>query len=176
MPNLVLTVVGDDRAGLVAALADVVSAHSGNWERSQLAELAGTFAGIVVVSVPADRLESLTTALGHLDGLLKITAHAATDVTPPEHVRELSLRVIGNDRPGIVRDVSAALSRHALSIESLTSQTMDAPMSGGRLFEARVVVHVPLDADLDAIRSDLERLASEILVDLTLGDRSDELG
>ena len=44
--------IGDDRAGLVNALADVVSAHEGNWERSQLAELAGKFAGIVEVSVP----------------------------------------------------------------------------------------------------------------------------
>ena len=49
MATLVLTVIGDDRAGLVNALADVVTAHGGNWERSQLAELAGKFAGIVLV-------------------------------------------------------------------------------------------------------------------------------
>ena len=52
MTTLVLTVIGDDRAGLVKALADVVSAHDGNWEQSHLAELAGQFAGIVVVTVP----------------------------------------------------------------------------------------------------------------------------
>ena len=52
MATLVLTVVGDDRAGLVATVADVVGAHGGNWESSQLAELAGAFAGIIEVSVP----------------------------------------------------------------------------------------------------------------------------
>ena len=171
MSSLVLTVVGDDRAGLVAALADVVSAHGGNWEHSQLAELAGTFAGIVVVSVGEDRRDALIAALGQLDGLLKITAHPGTEATPADRSQELSLRVVGNDHPGIVRDVSTALSRHALSIESFTSETRDAPMAGGRLFEARVVVRVPEDADLDAITSDLEELAAEILVDINLSDQ-----
>jgi len=47
MTTLVLTVVGADRAGLVAAVADVVTEHGGNWENSELAELAGAFAGII---------------------------------------------------------------------------------------------------------------------------------
>ena len=58
MTTLVLTVVGDDRQGLVAAVADVVDAHGGNWENSELAELAGAFAGIIEVSVAAGRVTS----------------------------------------------------------------------------------------------------------------------
>ena len=46
-------------------------------------------------------------------------------------------------------------------------------MSGGRLFEAGWWFTCR-DADLDAIRSDLSG-SRPILVDLTLGDRSDEL-
>lgn len=169
VPSLVLTVVGDDRAGLVAALADVVSAHGGNWEHSELAELAGTFAGIVVVSVADERAADLTLALGQLEGLLKITAHPG-QAGAAEPSRELVLTVLGNDHPGIVRDVSAVLSRHALSIEKLTSETREAPMAGGRLFEAKVVARVPAAADLTAIRQDLERLAAEILVEIALTD------
>lgn len=167
MPMLVLTLVGDDRAGLVAALAEVVSAHGGNWERSELAELDGTFAGIVEVSVPADQQATLTAALDDLDGLLKITTHpgsAATATTWPL----LTMTVIGNDRAGIVREISGALRRHALSIEHLSSKTTDAPMAGGRLFEATVVARIPADADTAAIRTDLEALAAEIQVDLRL--------
>lgn len=168
MPNLVLTVVGDDRAGLVAALANVVSAHGGNWEHSQLAELAGTFAGIVVVSVPDDRVADLTAALHQLDGLLKVTAHPGTDAAASAPPREITLSVLGNDHPGIVRDISGVLSRHGVSIENLTSESREAPMSGGRLFEARVVARVPQDADIAAVQADLERLAAEILVDINL--------
>ena len=39
------------------ALADVVAEHGGNWERSQMAELAGKFAGIVMVTVPDTHAE-----------------------------------------------------------------------------------------------------------------------
>ena len=70
MPTLVLTVIGDDRAGLVNALAEAVTAHGGNWERSQLAELAGKFAGIVSVSVPDEKADELAAALRPLAGLL----------------------------------------------------------------------------------------------------------
>jgi glycine cleavage system regulatory protein len=166
--NLVLTVVGDDRAGLVAALAEAVSAHGGNWEHSQLAELAGTFAGIVVVSVPDDRVDALTSALAGLDGLLKVTVHPGTEPVPAAEPQEITLNVLGNDHPGIVRDISAVLGRHGASIESLTSEAREAPMSGGRLFEAQVVARLPRDAEPAAVKADLERLAAEILVDITL--------
>ncbi len=52
MTPLVLTLIGDDRAGLVSAVAGAVSEHGGNWDRSQMAELAGKFAGIVLVTIP----------------------------------------------------------------------------------------------------------------------------
>lgn len=168
MPMLILTVVGDDRAGLVAALAEVVTAHGGNWERSELAELAGTFAGIVEVSVPADSIDALTASLKELQGLLTITAHPGSDAASGVWPL-VSLTVIGNDRPGIVKEISAALSRHRLSIEHLSSKTIDAPMTGGRLFEATVTARIPQDADSLAIQTDLEALAAEIQVDLTLG-------
>ena len=74
MSRIVLTVIGDDRAGLVEALSEVIAAHEGNWERSQLAQLAGTFAGIVVVSVSQERAEALLGALGALEGMLDVSA------------------------------------------------------------------------------------------------------
>jgi len=164
---LVLTLIGDDRAGLVAATADVINAHGGNWERSQLAELAGTFAGVVEVWVPDERAAELTASLSELNGLLKVVAQPGSSAQPAAWP-ELHVSLVGNDRPGIVRDVSAVLSRHGLNIETLNTRTVDAPMGGGRLFEADVVARIPAGADLAVLREDLERLAAEILVDLTL--------
>ena len=168
MAQLVLTVVGDDRAGLVEALADTVAAHGGNWERSELAELAGAFAGIVLVSVPRDRETELVTALQALDGLLRVVVHAGATTSAADHGRQFTFTVLGNDRPGIVRDVTTAVRAHALSIDALTSRTLDAPMAGGTLFEATLVVRVPDDADTAPIVAELEQLADEIQVDLTL--------
>lgn len=168
MTTLILTVVGTDRPGLVAAVADVVDAHGGNWENSRLADLAGTFAGVIEVSVAAERAGELRHALGELDGMLTVTVHDGAAPTAAGGERRISIQVLGNDRPGIVREVSGVLSVHALSIESMTSQTRDAAMAGGRLFEATVEATVPADADADALRADLERLASEIQVDIAL--------
>ncbi len=169
MAHLVLTVVGDDRPGLVNALAEQIAAHGGNWERSELAELAGAFAGIVLVSIPDERVEQFTAALEGLEGMLRVTAHGGVaDAEAQAGERLLEATVLGNDRPGIVRDVSAAIAAHALSIDTFRSRTLDAPMSGGTLFEATVTVSLPAAADAETLTSALEALAGEIQVDLTV--------
>lgn len=174
--TLVLTVIGDDRAGLVKALADVIETGGGNWERSHLSELAGKFAGIVTVTVPEDRAEALRAALAPLDGLLAVAVHdtgaAAPDVEPREARQELRIDLLGNDRPGIVGAVSGVLAKHDLSVAELQSSTRDAPMAGGRLFEAMALVTVPAGADLAALQEDLEELATEIMVDVAVSPDS----
>jgi glycine cleavage system regulatory protein len=164
----VLTVIGDDRAGLVEALSQVVTDHGGNWEHSQMAELAGKFAGVVVVGVPAEQSEALTDALRGLDGLLEVSAHpgAETEPTEADEHQRLTIHLLGNDHPGIVHDVSSVLARSGLSIETMTTERRDAPMAGGQLFEANVVVRVPPTVEVPDVRAGLERLASELLVDI----------
>ena len=167
MTTLILTVAGSDRPGLVAAVADVVDAHGGNWESSQLGELAGVFAGVIQLSVPTERATGLQEALGSLDGLLTVSVHTGADAAQsPE--RPITLQVLGNDRPGIVREISAVLQGHGVSIEKIGTETRDAAMAGGRLFDASVTATIPASADLAALRADLERLTSELQVDITL--------
>ena len=165
--TLLLTVIGDDRAGLVKALADVVQAHDGNWERSHLAEISGKFAGIVEVSVPQARAAELQAALRPLEGLLEVEVHAAA-ARATTAGREVVVEVLGNDHPGILQAVSGALAEQGLSVAELETSTREAPMVGGQLFEARALVAVPEDFDLATLRAALEEIAAEVLVDLTL--------
>ena len=169
MTTLILTVVGSDRPGLVATVAHIVDEHGGNWENSRLAELAGTFAGVIQVSVPVERVEELRASLHGLDGLLTVAVHPGSGAADAaEAAQELSIQVLGNDRPGIVREISGVLNAHALSIESMTTETRDAAMAGGRLFEASVVARVPADADPGALRAALEQIAHDLQVDITV--------
>jgi glycine cleavage system regulatory protein len=167
--SLVLTVIGDDRAGLVAAIADAVDSHGGNWETSQLAELAGTFAGVIQVSVPPAHADALTTELEALEGLQAVVVRAPDAAAAPAH-HTVSFQILGNDNPGIVREISSALRGRSLSIESMSTETRDAAMAGGRLFEATATVRLPVDVDLSEVVADLERIASEIRVDVTFAD------
>jgi glycine cleavage system regulatory protein len=170
--SLVLTVVGDDRVGLIKALADAVSAHGGNWERSHLAELEGTFAGVVLVTVPDSQAAQLQAALAPLDGLLNVSARPTLAGAATKPARQVRLELIGNDHPGIVTAVSAVLVRHGISVADLQTATREAPMAGGVLFEASAVFAVDSEASLEALQADLELLATEVLVDLSITDVS----
>ncbi len=174
MRNLVLSVIGDDRPGLVSALADAVAAHGGNWERSQLARLAGQFAGIVDVVVDDERADDLIAAVTKLDGLLDVVVHdgVAHDgkmgELPTDAWTSLAISVLGNDRTGIVQELSTALSSAGATIDKMTTGTREAPMAGGLLFEADFDVRVPPGTELSNVRAELERLAEELLVDLVI--------
>jgi glycine cleavage system regulatory protein len=169
MATLVLTMIGDDKAGLVNAVAQVIARHGGNWERSEMAELAGKFAGIVLVVVPDQNRQAILDDLAPLQGLLEIHVHDAEQAPPAvPDVRTFTLDLIGGDRPGLVRQVTEVLAAHGVNIDSMRTETRDAPMSGGRLFEAHAVIEVPATADLGALRVALEKLANELMVDIDL--------
>jgi len=175
MRSFVLSVIGDDRPGLVSALADAIASHGGNWERSQLARLAGKFAGIVVVAVSTDDADALIGAVTSLDGLLEVAVHDATDADEMGgDWSTLTIGVLGNDRAGIIQEVSKVLGGAGVTIDNMTAGTREAPMAGGLLFEAQLDVRVPPATDLLAIRSELEGLAAELFVDIDMSaiDRS----
>lgn len=170
MATLVLSVIGDDRPGLVDALAGPIARHGGNWDHSNLARLAGKFAGIVVATVPDDRIDRLRADLDtlhdrhHLEVRVTMAAVDGEGSLDPGTIVQLHL--IGQDRTGIIREIAAALAASGVSIDELETSTSSAPMSGEQLFEARAVLRLPAEADLDALRSTLEDIANELMVDL----------
>ena len=173
MATLVLTVIGDDRAGLVDALAGPIARNDGNWDRSHMARLAGKFAGIVVVSVPDERTDALTAELGTLtaQGLLDVTVAIASTDGPSNQDDLLALHLIGQDRPGIIREIASALSQRNVSIEELETSASSAPMSGELLFEATAALRIPAETDPNDLRTTLEAIANELMVDLDVTDR-----
>ncbi len=168
MTTLVLTVIGDDRAGLVDALAGPIASRGGNWQRSHLARLAGQFAGIVVVDVPADAVDHVVsdlegiTAQGLLDARVAI---AGTD-DDSRGARELHLQLVGHDRPGIVHEIAEALADREVSIDELETATTSASMSGERHFHAAARLRVPESASIDEVQAALEAIGAELMVDL----------
>lgn len=166
MATLVLTVIGDDRAGLVGALSDVVAANGGNWTTSQMSELAGKFAGIVTVEVPDEGVDALTAALRTLAGLLDVTVHPGRASEPTG--QGVDLELVGNDRPGIVQEITHLLADERVSLDSFSSSVEDAPMSGGQLFRAKARLRLPEGTDTAPLSSRLEQLADELMVELKL--------
>jgi glycine cleavage system regulatory protein len=169
MTDLVLTLIGSDRPGLVEAVAEVVAANGGNWLESRMAHLAGKFAGILRIEVPADKAANLQSALADLDARgLKVVGEAASGATTAAVGRTLDLEIVGLDRPGIVREISQLLSASGANVEELSTDRSSAPMSGEMLFEAKARVRLPSSADLAKLRAALERLASDMTIEIRL--------
>ena len=170
MAALVLTVLGDDRPGLVSAVSGVVTSHRASWEQGQMARLGGKFAGILLVDAPDDRVPALTADLVALEEEgLRVTVEQAGSPDHQESTR-LRLDLLGADRPGIVAEISAALADRGVGIEELSTGVREAPMAGGMLFEARAVLAAPPAVGGDELRRVLEALADELMVDLSLSD------
>jgi glycine cleavage system regulatory protein len=168
--TIILTAIGDDRPGLVSVLSAPVNAHGASWQRSQMSRLAGKFAGIVLVSVPDDRLDALAIDLAALEAQgLQVSIERSDEPVAHETVR-LHLDLLGADHPGIVAEVSAALAGRDVSIEELITDVREAPMAGGTLFEAHAVLTAPPATSTGALASVLEELADELMVEIRLSE------
>jgi glycine cleavage system regulatory protein len=166
--HLVLAVIGRDRPGLVNAVSEVVTAGGGNWLETHMASLAGQFAGILQVSVPAAKADTLIAALKKLEAQgLKLIIERAGDAAPITG-KMMALDLIGADRPGIVRDLSRVLAAQNVSIAELETERVAGQFSGEPMFKARARLLLPVGLSEDTLRQSIESLANEMMVDLEL--------
>ena len=171
LATLVMTVIGADRPGLVQMVATRVADQGGNWLESRMCRLGGQFAGILRVEVAAEKRDALVNALRTLevDGLrVIIHAEGGGQIGPRADGALATVEVVGQDRPGILRAVSGALAARGVNVEELASERVNAAMDGGVLFKARATVFLPPSVKLADVRNDLERIATDLLVDVKL--------
>ena len=171
MATLVLNVFGDDRPGLVDAVAEVIDNHGGSWDKSYMAELGGKFTGIVAVTVADGSAAALSDALAGLaDSGLEITVHEASEEEPDTDHREMRFELFGQDHPGIIHDLSHALAQSLVSIVELSTETEPAPMGSGQLFRATATIDVPNSLSAGELRTMLDQLEKSLSVDIDLID------
>lgn len=163
---LIMTVLGADRPGLVSSLAELVARHDGNWLESRMARLAGQFAGIVRVECPETSVDPLLLEL-HTPGVEGLTVQAVREgAEEPAVRRTLTVDVVGNDRPGIVRELSSAIAKAGGNVEELTTGLESAPMSGHPMFRARGIVSIPQHIDPAVLTTAIESLGGDLTVDV----------
>jgi glycine cleavage system regulatory protein len=170
---LVMTIIGPDRTGLVESVAQVVAEHGGNWLESRMCRLGGEFAGILRIELPVEKRQLLLGALQSLQsrGLTVVVRpdEAATAATPGRQAR---LEIVGHDRPGIVREITSALARANVNVEEFSSECVSAPMSGETLFKAAARLQLPDGCDDAALKIELEKIAADLLVDVSFAEVS----
>jgi len=166
--SLILTLLGPDRPGLVESLASAVASQNGNWVESRMCRLGGQFAGIVRIECPTATAAPLETALRALSGRgLRIELVRESSAPPPTDGALAEIEIVGQDRPGIVHQLSAALAARAVNVEEMRSGCESAPMSGERLFRARFRVRIPKGVSVAALRTEVARVGDDLVADVT---------
>ncbi|UUD65675.1 glycine cleavage system protein R [Pseudomonas seleniipraecipitans] len=168
MDHLILTVIAQDQPGLVERVAQCVARHNGNWLESRMSRMAGQFAGILRVDVPAASHGALMEALGELSAQGIRVQLASAGAEPDCTWKSIHLDLLGNDRPGIVRDITRLLAQNGVNLESLITDVTPAPMSGEPLFHAQATLAVPESLLLTTLQTSLETLADDLMVELKL--------
>lgn len=168
MASVVLSVIGSDRPGLTEALAGAVLSAGGNWLESHLSRLGGLYVGSVLVALDADKVGALEAAVRAVDakGLEVRIAPAGEDAAGQGEALQFSL--VGQDRPGIVRQVTAVLAGLDVNIESFETRISAEPHSGGALFHMDARLRLPPALRAAEVEAALEAISAEIMVDSSL--------
>lgn len=171
---LILTIISDDRPGVIETLASCIEKNNGSWQESRMAHLDGKFAGILRVTLGANAdMEVMRSALTGLasegiDVLFSVGKTLATNES-----KSVSVSVIGPDRAGIVLEVSRAFAKRKLNVGQLDTDCTSMPWSGDPQFEAHYQLHIASDTNMDDLQESLDAIADDLALDIIIDDSAE---
>ncbi len=169
LSDLVLTIISDDKPGIVETLANTVKTHEGNWLESRLTQLAGKFAGVVRLQVEETHRAALTLALRDLrEQGINIIIEGAADASETVEFREAGFHAVGPDRPGIVKELSHIFTEANINVSEINTRYSSMPYSGEPLFEAEGKVQIPENVQIHDVQEKLENIANQLAIDISL--------
>ncbi|MGC4811353.1 glycine cleavage system protein R [Micromonospora sp. DT228] len=162
MNELAITVIGPDRPGIVADVAEVLARLGANLTDSTMTRLRGHFAMTLICTGPAAAEVEAALAPLAAEGQLLATVRAVTpDGEVPVAGEPYVLAVHGSDRMGIVAAMTRVLVDAGGNVTDLSTRL------AGSLYV--VVAEVELPAGVaDALVDRLHRTAAELGVEVTL--------
>lgn len=170
--QLVLSILCDDRPGIVQKIADTVASHKASWLESSLSQLAGKFAGVICIACPEEEQASLTQALTQLNtqGInVIVEATKASKASPlSSEQKRCSFSAAGPDKKGIVLEISQAFGQYGINLEELNTQCSSMPYTGDPLFEASGILSVPPNTNFDELHDRLDKIAESLGMDIHL--------
>lgn len=172
MKEFVVTLICEDRPGLVELVSETIAENQGSWDESSMARLSGMFAGILHVHVDDQHADALHNGLRELkeQGITLLVSEAGqadeSGVAPGSVLLKLALT--GHDKPGIVQHIASVLAEFNVNVERLQTQLSSSSMSGAPLFTAHALLRAPAELDLRELQATVEDQASDLMVDIEL--------
>ena len=161
-----LTVLGQDRAGIVAGVTKVLFEHGCNLEDSSATRLRDSFAMILIAELPAEpRFDTLRSALQAAAEELGVSVDlrdlGSRAPQPPPAGRLFDLAVYGADHPGIVYRVAQALAALDCNVTDVTTHI------AGSVYLMMMEMTVPETVSDEVLEACMAALRAELAVDIT---------
>ena len=168
-----LSAIGRDRPGIVADLAELIYDCDSNLEDSSMTILGTEFAVLLLASGEApDVAERLSAACKRLEWEKRLTVFVRPLEGGPSHERHpgarLECSVTGVDKAGIVARVARTLAEQGVNVTDLRTESRPEPESGTPIYTMRIRMTAPPGVDRRDLQARLERVASDLRVDLAL--------
>jgi glycine cleavage system transcriptional repressor len=173
--DIVLTLTGPDRVGIVNDVTEILLTLGGNVETSRMMRLGGEFAVLMLVSLSQDALGRTEAAFAGLasQGYKLTTVEAGEPRDSHRGWLAYRIEVQGADHEGIIHEVAHELSRRGITIESADTATDNAPLTATPLFSMTALVLAPPDLDEAAWRAELDAAARLANVDVAVSRAED---
>lgn len=171
--NIVLTMSGPDRIGIVEEITKLLLDLGGNVETSRMTRLGGEFAVLMLVSLSPEQLAEMDnvvaslTANGYMTTISRV-GHSYAESHPDWISYQIEVR--GADHEGIIHQVTQYLSRRGINIESMDTETSRAPVSGTPLFSMTALVAVPPSVAAQNWEAALRDVGRDLNVDIKVNE------
>ena len=164
--NIVLTLTGRDKIGLVDRITEMVHKRGGNVESSRMARLGGEFAMLMLVKVADDAFANLDKDFQSLrgDGYRVNLTETEDDSKKYAGWLPYAIEVSGADHEGIIHEISHHLAMQGINIENMDTSSTPAPMSGTPLFMMKGVILVPPKLNFHVWSDSLEEIGDRLNV------------
>jgi glycine cleavage system transcriptional repressor len=165
--HFAVTAIGDDRPGIVAAVARSLYEMGCNLEDVSSTILRGSFAIMLVVDAPAEigqidlehRLDGDLNEMG-----MSVRVRGTSSERAPSSPTTHTLVAYGSDRPGLVARMAAALAARDVNITDLSCRLVG---DESPVYAMVAELAVPAGVDPDELERDIASLAAEMGVDAT---------
>jgi glycine cleavage system transcriptional repressor len=167
---VVISSMGPDRPGLVKEIAEFFTARGINIERSRGCVLGNEFGMIILTSGKTDDIERLIKDLDSLREKTKLEINVRKTKAPSHRdaLPSIPYKLIATsiDHPGIIHQICKALQLRGVSIEDVSTNVDNNPVTGANVFHMACYFSLPLAVKIIDLKNDFNRISDEYNIDI----------
>lgn len=167
--QLVISVVGEDRPGIVSELCRVATDAGCNVENSRMTALGSEFAIIMLLSGSWDALAKFENQIPLLEKKqLTVLCKRTEPISEKKQMIHYNINVVSMDHPGLVYDISDFFAARGIDIEDLSTSSYRASHTGAPMFTLDMIIELGPQIKIAELREQFAILCDELNVDAAM--------